>query len=235
MVQRTIDTGGAPIPLLEPNTDIEDELRSQLLVSTVDKVFGWARRSSLWPAMFGLACCAIEMIATANARYDLARFGAEVFRASPRQADLMIVAGTVTWKMAPPVRRIYLQMAEPKWVISMGSCSNIGGPFAHGYSTLPGVNNVVPVDVYVPGCPPRPESLLAGLMLLQQVIEEEHDNGHQKRRPEPTGDFSRMLPEGDPIRAELESLFPPYLSAAGEERHPRTGALPHDVNFYSSR
>ena len=127
MVSRTIDTGGAPIPLLDPVTDVEAELRSQLLVSTVDKVFGWARRSSLWPAMFGLACCAIEMIATANARYDLARFGAEVFRASPRQADLMIVAGTVTWKMAPPVRRIYLQMAEPKWVISMGSCSNIGG------------------------------------------------------------------------------------------------------------
>ncbi len=234
VVQPTIDTGGAPIPLLEPMTDIEDELRSQLLVSTVDKVFGWARRSSLWPAMFGLACCAIEMIATANARYDLARFGAEVFRASPRQADLMIVAGTVTWKMAPPVRRIYLQMAEPKWVISMGSCSNIGGPFAHGYSTLPGVNNVVPVDVYVPGCPPRPESLLAGLMLLQQVIEEEHANGHRKRRPEPTGDFSRMLPEGDPIRAELESLFPPFLSVDGQPRH-RSGALTHDENYFSSR
>lgn len=235
MVSPTIDTGGAPIPLLDPVTDVEEELRSQLLVSTVDKVFGWARRSSLWPAMFGLACCAIEMIATANARYDLARFGAEVFRASPRQADLMIVAGTVTWKMAPPVRRIYLQMAEPKWVISMGSCSNIGGPFAHGYSTLPGVNNVVPVDVYVPGCPPRPESLLAGLMLLQQVIDDEHAHNHRKRRPEPTGDFSRMLPEGDPIRAELESLFPPFLSADGQPRDRFTGALPHDENFFTSR
>ena len=235
MVFPTIDTGGAPIPLLDPVTDVEEELRSQLLVSTVDKVFGWARRSSLWPAMFGLACCAIEMIATANARYDLARFGAEVFRASPRQADLMIVAGTVTWKMAPPVRRIYLQMAEPKWVISMGSCSNIGGPFAHGYSTLPGVNNVVPVDVYVPGCPPRPESLLAGLMLLQQVIDDEHAHNGRKRRPEPTGDFSKMLPEGDPIRAELESLFPPFLTADGQPRDRFTGALPHDQNFYSSR
>ena len=224
------------IPLLssETGTDVEDELRNQLMVTNVQKVFSWARRSSLWPAMFGLACCAIEMIATANARYDLARFGAEVFRASPRQADLMIVAGTVTWKMAPPVRRIYLQMSEPKWVISMGSCSNIGGPFAHGYSTLPGVNNVIPVDVYVPGCPPRPESLLAGLMLLQEVIEEEHQNG-VKQRPEPSGDFSAMLPESDPIRRELESLFPPYLSVDGAPRDRRTGALPHDQNFFSTR
>ncbi len=208
-------------------------MRQQLLVTQVDKVFSWARRSSLWPAMFGLACCAIEMIATANARYDLARFGAEVFRASPRQADMMIVAGTVTWKMAPAVRRIYLQMAEPKWVISMGSCSNIGGPFAHGYSTLPGVNNVIPVDVYVPGCPPRPESLLAGLMLLQDVIEEERELG-RKLRPEPTGDFSSMLPEGDPIRRELESLFPPYLNIDGTPRDPLTGALDNDENFLSA-
>jgi NADH-quinone oxidoreductase subunit B len=222
------------IPLVSSEiTDVESDLRQQLLVTQVDKVFSWARRSSLWPAMFGLACCAIEMIATANARYDLARFGAEVFRASPRQADMMIVAGTVTWKMAPAVRRIYLQMAEPKWVISMGSCSNIGGPFAHGYSTLPGVNNVIPVDVYVPGCPPRPESLLAGLMLLQDVIEEERELG-RKLRPEPTGDFSSMLPEGDPIRRELESLFPPYLNIDGTPRDPLTGALDNDENFLSA-
>ena len=225
----------ATIPLLQSDvTDIESDLRSQLLITQVDKVFSWARRSSLWPAMFGLACCAIEMIATANARYDLARFGAEVFRASPRQADMMIVAGTVTWKMAPAVRRIYLQMAEPKWVISMGSCSNIGGPFAHGYSTLPGVNNVVPVDVYVPGCPPRPESLLAGLMLLQDVIEDERAAG-RRRRPEPSGDFSTMLPEGDPIRRELESLFPPYLTRDGQPRDSLTGALPNDENFFSAQ
>ena len=214
----------------ETGTDIESDLRQQLLITQVDSVLTWARRSSLWPAMFGLACCAIEMIATANARYDIARFGAEVFRASPRQADLMIVAGTVTWKMAPAVRRIYLQMAEPKWVISMGSCSNIGGPFAHGYSTLPGVNNVVPVDVYVPGCPPRPESLLSGLMLLQDVMKEEGVLG-KRRRPEPDGDFSTMLPEGDPIRRELEALFPPYLSVSGEPRDAETGALPHDTNY----
>lgn len=223
------------IPLLisDSITNIESDLRSQLLVTKVDSLLTWARRSSLWPAMFGLACCAIEMIATANSRYDLARFGAEIFRASPRQADLMIVAGTVTWKMAPAVRRIYLQMPEPKWVISMGSCSNIGGPFAHGYSTLPGVNNVIPVDVYVPGCPPRPESLLSGLMLLQDVIKEDGLNG-KPRRPEPNGDFSLMLPEGDPIRKELESLFPPHDSQDGKPRDPETGALPNDENFLST-
>jgi NADH-quinone oxidoreductase subunit B len=198
-------------------TDVDEELKSNLLLGSVDHVLNWARSSSLWPVMFGLACCAIEMIATATSRYDIARFGAEVFRASPRQADLMIVAGTVTWKMSPSVRRVYLQMAEPRWVIAFGGCATMGGPFAFGYSTLPGVNLIVPVDVYVPGCPPRPESLLQGLMLLQDRIRAS-GHGDRRQRPEPDGDFSAYLPPEDPIRLELESLFPPFTklgAAAG--------------------
>ena len=186
-------------------TSIEESVRQNVLLGSVDGLVNWARKSSLWPLAFGLACCAIEMIATAMPRYDIARFGAELFRPSPRQADLMIVAGTVTWKMSPPVRRIYLQMAEPRYVIS-----TIGGPFAYGYSTLPGVNLIIPVDVYVPGCPPRPESLLQGLMLLQDKISKESAFGRRDVK-QPAGDFSRYLPDGDPIRTELESLFPPHI------------------------
>ena len=149
---------------------LEEKIPSGVVLTSVEKVVNWSRKSSLWPATFGLACCAIEMMATGAGRYDLARFGMEVFRASPRQADLMIVAGTLTDKMAPAVRRIYDQMPEPKYVISMGSCSNCGGPYWDSYSVTKGVDQIIPVDVYIPGCPPRPEALLEAIVLLQERI-----------------------------------------------------------------
>jgi len=142
---------------------------ANFITSKVDWVLNWGRSSALWPMTFGLACCAIEMMATGASRFDLDRFGAGVFRPSPRQSDLLIVAGTVTLKMAEVVKRVYDQMPEPKWVLSMGSCANVGGPF-NTYSTLQGVDRVIPVDVYVPGCPPRPEALIYGLMRLQDKI-----------------------------------------------------------------
>ena len=141
-----------------------------ILLTTVDKVVNWARRSSIWPVTFGLACCAIEMMAMSASRYDIARFGAEVFRGSPRQSDLMIVAGRLSRKMAPVLRRIYDQMPEPKYVISMGACASVGGVFDN-YAIVQGVDQVVPVDVFVPGCPPRPESLIYGIVQLQKKID----------------------------------------------------------------
>ena len=141
-----------------------------VLTTTVEKMVQWARRSSIWPVTFGLACCAIEMMAMSCSRYDIARFGAEVFRGSPRQSDLMIVAGRLSRKMAPALRRIYDQMPEPKWVISMGACASIGGVFDN-YALVQGVDQIVPVDVYVPGCPPRPESLIYGIVQLQRKID----------------------------------------------------------------
>jgi NADH-quinone oxidoreductase subunit B len=141
-----------------------------ILTTTVDKLVQWSRRSAIWPVAFGLACCAIEMMAMGGGRYDIARFGAEVFRGSPRQSDLMIVAGRVSRKMAPALRRVYDQMPEPKWVISMGACASCGGEFKD-YAIVQGVDTVVPVDVYVPGCPPRPEALIYGIMKLQEKID----------------------------------------------------------------
>jgi len=146
-----------------------EQMEIPVLTTTVEKVVNWARKSSLWPATFGLACCAIEMMNTVSARNDLSRFGAETFRASPRQADVMIVSGRVSRKMAPVLRRIYDQMPEPKWVISMGACATSGGVFDN-YAIVQGVDKIVPVDIYVPGCPPTAEALLYGVMQLQRKI-----------------------------------------------------------------
>jgi NADH-quinone oxidoreductase subunit B len=152
---------------------IPDEVAENIFITTIDKIYNWSRRNSLWPLGFGLACCAIEMICTAASRYDLARFGMEVFRATPRQADLMIVSGTVTKKMIPTIVRLYNQMPEPRYVLSMGACANGGGPFKEGYNVLDGVDKLIPVDVYIPGCPPTPQALLHGLITLQQKIDQQ--------------------------------------------------------------
>jgi NADH-quinone oxidoreductase subunit B len=148
---------------------IEEEIKHNIFLTTVDAVYNWGRKCSVWPVMFGLACCAIEMIGAAGARYDFSRFGMEILRASPRQADLMIVAGTITHKMAPQVLRVYRQMPEPKYVLAMGSCATAGGPFP-SYAVLQGADELLPVDVYVPGCPPRPEALMQGFMKLHDKI-----------------------------------------------------------------
>lgn len=150
---------------------IPDEMQGNVAITSLSKIYNWSRRSAMWPLLFGLACCAIEMIATAASRYDLSRFGMEVMRASPRQSDLMIVSGTVTKKMVVPIVRLYNQMPEPKYVMAMGACASGGGPFKEGYNVVSGIDMYVPVDVYVPGCPPTPQALLHGLIALQKKID----------------------------------------------------------------
>ncbi len=164
-----------------------------VIVTSLQEIYNWGRKNSVWPMQFGLACCAIEMIATTMARFDMARFGSEVFRPSPRQSDLMIVSGTVTKKMVPQIVRLYNQMAEPKYVIAMGACAISGGPFKQGYNVLKGIDRYLPVDVHIPGCPPRPEALLHALMTLQKVMGAQDLTGPGRPRH---------------LRAEAPSEFP---------------------------
>lgn len=162
-----------PDELNNSEYNIPPEMQGTVAITTLDKIYNWGRRYSVWPMFFGLACCAIEMIATAGARFDMARFGMEIMRPSPRQCDLMIVSGTVTKKMLPQVVRLYNQMPEPKYVLSMGACASGGGPFKRGYNVIAGIDKYLPVDVYVPGCPPTPQALLFGLMKIQEKIDKQ--------------------------------------------------------------
>jgi NADH-quinone oxidoreductase subunit B len=180
---------------------LEEKLPSGVLLTTTEKFINWSRKSSLWPATFGLACCAIEMMATGAGRYDLARFGMEVFRASPRQADLMIVAGRVSQKMAPVLRQIYDQMPEPKWVLAMGVCASSGGMF-NNYAIVQGVDHVVPVDMYLPGCPPRPEMLMDAILKLHEKINDAPLG--ERRRQEVESERHAALEAGTHVHAPYE-------------------------------
>ena len=166
-----VERGGIRVEInFIQDKNIQEKIEKNIILTKLDDTLNYFRAHSFWPLTFGLACCAIEMMAAGGARYDIARFGYEVFRASPRQADLMIVAGTITEKMAPIVKKIYDQMPEPKWVIAMGSCATSGGPFVDSYNVVPGADIFLPVDVYIPGCPPRPEALIHGLLTLKEKI-----------------------------------------------------------------
>lgn len=156
-----------------PNYNIPEDIQNAVSITTIDRLYNWGRRWSVWPLMFGLACCAIEMIAAQTARYDMARFGMEVMRPTPRQADMMIVSGTVTKKMLPAIIRLYNQMPEPKYVVAMGACASSGGPFKEGYNVVAGIDKFLPVDVYIPGCPPTPQALMAGMIKLQEKIDKQ--------------------------------------------------------------
>ncbi len=160
-------------PIPDPDRWLDEEIQRSVLVTTFDAVLNWSRKYSPWPVFFGLACCSFEMMSAMMLRFDMTRFGMDIMRPSPRQADLIMVTGTLTWKMAPAVRMIYDQMAEPKWVVAMGACAISGGPFADSYSVVPGVNRIIPVDVYIPGCPPRPESLINAIIMLQNKIKQD--------------------------------------------------------------
>ena len=210
-------------------SEIDEELRNELQrqgvwVTSMQDLYNWGRKNSIWPLQFGLACCAIEMIATAASRYDIARFGGEVFRPSPRQADLMIVAGTVTKKMAPQIVRLYNQMPDPKYVIAMGACAISGGPFKQGYNVLKGIDRYIPVDVYIPGCPPRPEALLHAFMALQRKIDDQKLTGADRAEHlEPAA--TERIPRADIRRARLGAAGESRCFSAADDRKARLKRL----------
>ena len=220
--------------LNKPGVEIPEELNGQVALTTLDRVYNWARRSSLWPMMFGLACCAIEMICTAASRFDFSRFGMEVMRASPRQADVMIVSGTGTKTMIPQIVRLYNQMAEPKYVIAMGACASSGGPFKEGYNVVAGVDKFIPVDVYIPGCPPTPQALLHGLMTLQKKIESQslkEVSWYQKGPGEPIpvpvlGPDLIDMRKAALIREKSQPVTEPEEAAVAVEEAAQNGELP---------
>ena len=197
--------------------DLERHVEERVLTTTLERAQNWARSNAMWPATFGLACCAIEMMSMVGARYDTARYGAEVFRASPRQADMLILSGRVAVKMAPVIRRIYDQMLEPKWVLAMGACSSSGGMFAN-YAVVQGADKFVPVDIHIPGCPPRPEALMHGILKLQRKIQGRPDLGWRRRyNAIGTEEWARRPPAGEltPHTGDAPSVGPPGPNGGG--------------------
>lgn len=221
-----------PDSLNSPGVEIPPELQSNVAITNIDRIYNWSRRNSMWPMMFGLACCAIEMICAAAARYDIARFGMEVMRPSPRQADFMLISGTVTKKMVPQIVRLYNQIAEPRYVVAMGACACGGGPFKEGYSVVPGVDKFLPVDVFIPGCPPTPQALLNGLITLQKLVDTQSLKNASWYSKEP----SKIIPipilgpdlidAGNPgLIKEVEKRKAAELAAAAQAAESETGEV----------
>lgn len=203
-----------------PKYEVPAEIRQQVTLTTLDRIYNWSRRNSVWPMMFGLACCAIEMICTAASRYDFSRFGMEVMRPSPRQADVIIVSGTVTKKMIPQIVRLYNQMAEPKYVIAMGACASGGGPFKEGYNVVSGVDKFIPVDVYIPGCPPTPQALMNGLITLQKKIDNEKLSEVRWYQKEPIQDIPIPILGPDLIDPRRAGMIKEHNARINEQPAP---------------